>query len=257
MTQPRHLPATAKSLGYLEVTKAEAGTAEAKPVFRITAEVLDRVSDRVIKAGLNIANYLRNPVLLWNHNDGEPAIGTARVFQESGEWFMEPSFDGIGERSKEVGAKVAAGTLRTCSIRFRILKHAFNDDGGLDVLESELLEVSITNIPCNPEAERVKNNPEESTATLPTPSEEQPKKTLSDADIQAIAAALLPQIAEKFTAAMNAFGKAKAEEQPAPEPAKAEEQPEPMAEEGPTPKPLPTEEDATKSFLASLSRRRT
>jgi HK97 family phage prohead protease len=176
-----------KGLGRL-VQKAD-GDTSGKPVFRITSEVLDRHRDRVKTGALNVDNYLKNPVLLWNHNDCEPAIGTARVFQEGNEWFMEPNFDGIGERSKEVAAKVAAGTLRTCSIRFRFLKHAYNEEGGLDYDQVELLENSITNIPANPEALRVKKDGQQQKKNDATPPEGEESKALEQGDLDAIQAA--------------------------------------------------------------------
>lgn len=181
----------ASSLGFLAPSKGEEGNqAPGTPVFRITSEVLDRVHDRVIGDGLKVEAFNRNPVLLWNHQSGLPAIGTAKVYRDTaGQWLMQPEFDGIGDLSKEIAAKVAAGTLRTCSIRFRYLKHAYNDDGGIDVLESELLEVSITNIPCNPEAVRVKNGNPNDGKKNDNP-EEEPAKALEQEDLDAIRAVL-------------------------------------------------------------------
>ncbi|HYI01555.1 HK97 family phage prohead protease [Hyalangium sp.] len=209
-----------KSLAYLTPAKAEGG----KPVFRMSTEVLDRHRDRVKPAGLKTENYLKNPVLLWNHQDWDPAIGVCRVFQEGAEWFMEPTFDGIGERSTEVAAKVAAGTLRTCSIRFRILKHSYNEEGGLDYDEVELLEVSITNIPANPEAERVKNqntNPTPQQKSNTTP-EATASKALEQADVDVIRATVdecLKPLMEKLVAMEALIAKlvpaeASAEEEP-------------------------------------------
>lgn len=190
---------TFKALGYL-VTRSKATDAPTEasstPVFRLSSEVLDRHRDRVKASSVKTENFNKNPVLLWNHQDWEPAIGTAKVYQEGNEWFMEPTFDGIGERSKEVAAKVAAGTLRSCSMRFRFLKYSFNEEGGLDYEEVELLEASITNVPGNQEALRVKNQnptPQQQSTTIPTPPpqpEGTAKKALEQADMDAIAAAI-------------------------------------------------------------------
>lgn len=188
-----------KSLGHL-VQKSEGG----KPVFRISTQVLDRHRDRVRPDSLKTESYEGNPVLLWNHDDREPAVGTARVFREGEEWFMEPTFDEVDELSKTVSAKVKAGTLRTCSIRFRILQYEPNAEGGLDYEEVELLEVSIVNIPANPEAIRVKSQqqPKQKNDT-PPPAEETPAKALEQADLDAIKAALaevLQPVLEKLDA---------------------------------------------------------
>jgi len=225
-----------KSLGHL-VEKADAG---GKPVFRITSDVLDRHRDRVKPNSLKTENYEKNPVLLWNHNDCEPAIGTCRIFQENGEWFMEPNFDGIGELSKDVAAKVAAGTLRTCSIRFRFLKYAYNEDGGLDYEEVELLEVSITNIPANPEALRVKNQAQHQKQKSDTtqPDGEQ-SKALEQPDLDAIQAACKVACEEATKACMEALarveemlgkllGDEEAEQEPGEEAANANGEEEPV-----------------------------
>jgi HK97 family phage prohead protease len=192
---------TFKALGFL-VTKAKAeGDAPSepeKPVFRLSSEVLDRHRDRVKANSIKTENFNKNPVLLWNHDDCEPAIGTAKVYQQGSEWFMEPTFDGIGTRSQEVAAKVKAGTLRSCSFRFRFLKYAFNEEGGLDYEEVEVLEVSITNVPGNQEALRVKNQNQQQNQTPGTAA-----KALEQSDVDAISSVLqeaLKPVMERLTA---------------------------------------------------------
>ncbi|HEX5750016.1 MAG TPA: HK97 family phage prohead protease [Archangium sp.] len=249
-----------KALGQL-VQKAE-GAADAKPVFRITSEVLDRHRDRVKTGALKTENFDQNPVLLWNHNDWEPAIGTCRVFQESGEWFMEPAFDGIGELSKDVAAKVAAGTLRTCSIRFRFLKYAYNEEGGLDYEEVELLEVSITNIPANPEALRVKNQAQQQKqkTETPPPAEGDQSKALEQADLDAIRAAVdeamkpcMEAIARIEAALTKLLGEETAEQTPGEEEASTDaETPEEAASAGDGEEMTSEEEEELKSFLDAL-----
>jgi HK97 family phage prohead protease len=225
-----------KSLGHL-VRKSEDGAAGA-PVFRITSAVLDRHRDRVCIGALKTESYNANPVLLWNHEHGVPAIGTARVFQEGEEWFMEPTFDGIGELSEEVAAKVKAGTLRTCSIFFRFTRHEPNAEGGLDYLECELLEISITNIPANPEASRVKTNTKPKNDDAPVPAEAPPKAG-ETADLGALLDEKLKPLLDALAnlqAALEA-GKDALEEPPEPpeEEAKGDEEPPlPPTEEPPT-----------------------
>jgi HK97 family phage prohead protease len=173
-------PAEEKAFGYLHKTEG-AGPL----VFRISSEVVDRHGDRVKQDGLKTENHARNPVLLWNHQHWEPAIGTAKVYRGAdGAWYMEPAFDGIGELSETVKAKVEAGTLRTCSIGFRVIKYAFNEEGGFDIEEAELTEVSITNVQANPDAERVKNHRRRTDMTTPKSGEK--AKTLEEGDIDAI-----------------------------------------------------------------------
>jgi len=200
-----------KSIGNL-VKKSEGG---GPPVFCISTAVLDRHSDRVPPDAIKTESFKTNPVLLWNHEDWKPAIGTCDVFREGDEWFMKPTFDGIGELSKEVADKVEAGTLRTCSIRFRFKEFEFNAEGGLDYEDVELLEVSIVNIPANPEAIRVKatqqpTKPKQknNTSTEEAPVEETSAKALEQGDIDAIQAAVtaaLAPVLEKLDALQDAI----------------------------------------------------
>lgn len=247
-----------KSLGHL-VQKADG--AASGPMFRITSDVLDRHRDRVRPDALKTENYLKNPVLLWNHNDWEPAIGTCRVFQEGDEWFMEPSFDGIGELSKDVAAKVAAGTLRTCSIRFRFLKYAYNEDGGLDYEEVELLEVSITNIPANPEAVRVKTrDAQKNTREHAEPQPQEEAKALEDADLKSIGEIVKAAVAEslaptiKILKALSSTDRRKNEEEPGEE-EKDEEEEEPDEGDGDSVEMSEEDADELKTFLQKLSKK--
>ncbi|MBL0698944.1 HK97 family phage prohead protease [Comamonas sp. JC664] len=99
----------------------------------------------------------RSPVL-WNHDDWNPAIGVARCYREGDQWLMTPAFDGACEKSRTVAAKVKAGTLDQCSIRFNPLQEPIpNAEGGFDYPLVEVLEVSIVNIGANPDAVRLRS----------------------------------------------------------------------------------------------------
>ncbi|TQF08619.1 primosomal replication protein N, partial [Myxococcus llanfairpwllgwyngyllgogerychwyrndrobwllllantysiliogogogochensis] len=97
--------------------------------------------------------------LLWNHDSWSPAIGVARCFREGTEWLMEPIFDEVCDTSKMVAAKVKAGTLNQCSIRFipADSEPVPNAEGGYDFPLVETLEVSIVNIGGNQEAVRLRS----------------------------------------------------------------------------------------------------
>ena len=134
-----------------------AGSGDA-PVFRITSTNVDRHQDRVL--AIKVAGDTFKVPLLWNHDSWSPAIGAAMCRREAGEWVMEPVFDGACETSKLVAAKVKAGTLDACSIRFRPAREAEpvpNKDGGYDFPLVEVLEVSIVNIPGNQDAVRLRS----------------------------------------------------------------------------------------------------
>ena len=238
-----------KTLGHL--VQKDAG---APPVFRMSSAVLDRHQDRVAPDSIKTGNFEKNPILLWNHDDGEPAIGTCRVFREGDEWLMEPSFDELDALSKTVAAKVKAGTLRTCSIRFRFLDFELNAEGGFDYGEVELLEVSIVNIPANPEAYRVKTNTKQKDNTTPPPEAETSAKALEPADLEAIQTAVAAAIApvlEKLEALESALsgGAATSAEGEA---AQVDEEPEDEEEKGDDDAVEMSEEEAEemKAFFA-------
>ncbi|AEI65567.1 HK97 family phage prohead protease [Corallococcus macrosporus] len=142
---------------YRKLLESKPTEGAAGPVFRITSTNLDRHKDRVLAIKAKGEEF-RTP-LLWNHDSWNPAIGYARCFREAGEWVMEPVFDGACDTSKMVAAKVKAGTLDQCSIRFVPCETepVPNKDGGYDFPLVEVLEVSIVNIAGNQDAVRLRS----------------------------------------------------------------------------------------------------
>ncbi|HZI04311.1 MAG TPA: HK97 family phage prohead protease [Archangium sp.] len=222
------------------VRKAEGAESSGKPVFRITAATLDRHLDRMLSTALKVEHFADNPVVLWNHDDREPAVGTARVYQEGGEWLAEVSFSQVTQRARDVAGLVDDGTLRTCSIGFIVLDYEKNDEGGYTYTLVELVELSITNIPAVREAQRVKTTTGKNgdvPPEAPPEGEASKAKALEQGDLDAFAALLdekLKPVMGLLTQLHASMG-TKSEEPPAEEPPedKAEEEPAPPAEEPP------------------------
>ncbi|PTL79096.1 HK97 family phage prohead protease [Vitiosangium sp. GDMCC 1.1324] len=245
-TTPKQ-PLRVKAIGQL-VRKAEGAGAQAtgKPVFRITAATLDRHLDRMLPTALKVEAYASNPVVLWNHNDREPAIGTARVYQEGEEWLAEITFSEVTQLARDVSALVAEGTLRTCSIGFIIDDFENNDEGGWDYLSAELCELSITNVPAVREAQRVKNTNgknEETQTEPPTEGEPTKAKALDQETLDAIKAA----VTEAMKPCMEALAQLQASLTKSSEETPTEEQPadtetEPKAADTEQPEPRPEEQ---------------
>lgn len=131
------------------------------PVFRMfTPGAADRDKDRIVGT-LRTENFEKNPVLYFDHGHlrGKFPVGTARVFQEGGEWLMEPRFSEVTEDARNTAGLVKDGTLRACSIAYSTLAARPNDFGGDDILDGELLEISIVGVPAYPDALRVKSAP--------------------------------------------------------------------------------------------------
>lgn len=148
---------------------------EAGEVFRFTASTadVDRMGD-VVRQDWRLANYRRNPVILWNHNAGEPigravSVGTPK---ESGNLEIDVVFDESDEnpRGKQIAHMFRAGFLQAGSVGFRSGKRTLRADldkdhpayqelgdtprwrGGFFFEKNELLEFSAVAIPANPQA---------------------------------------------------------------------------------------------------------
>lgn len=138
--------------------------------FIITTDAQDRVADIVDPDGLIITNYLNNPVVLENHKSEEFPIAKCTELKRVGNgWeatieYVDSDVPLAGPRAEAVKQLVKQGFLNAVSIGFRPLNFEFNDEGGINYLQTELTEFSIVTIPCNQEAlvvERSLNKQEE------------------------------------------------------------------------------------------------
>lgn len=137
--------------------------------FRITDESLDRHSERVIVAGIDLENFKANPILLYNHHrarswdDGEskkilPIGRWDNVIKTEDAIFADAYIDVEDPLGKEVARKVELGILSAASIGFRALAWSDEDEDkvqgqkGYTITSSEIREVSIVDIPSNPNA---------------------------------------------------------------------------------------------------------
>lgn len=156
-------------------------------VFLCSDANADREGDRVIPAGIKLDNYLKNPVVLWAHDREAPAIGTAKTWLDERGLWMSPKFSEVNPLGKQIGEQVKAGEIRGVSIGFLPLKSAPNELGGEDFLETELLEITICNVPVHPGALRAKSMSDEIAkqilkavealaAKLDKPAEEKPEE---------------------------------------------------------------------------------
>jgi hypothetical protein len=118
-----------------------------------SSEDFDRIGDRVIMAGVQLANYKSNPIVLANHNYGTDekstcigktidvsVVGSQLIFKiqfadtpNGQEWFYlyENKF------------------MNASSIGFIPLESTPNNQGGFDFTQIELLEISMVAVPCN------------------------------------------------------------------------------------------------------------
>jgi HK97 family phage prohead protease len=121
-------------------------------------DLIDRNGEKVAQSTWDLENFLKNPIMLWNHKNGwdiEPAhvLGTWSNFETVGvKTFADAKFDhDINPKTDTVFKQIIRGTLRCVSVGF--IPHSFEMEGNVPVLEDlELLEVSIVPIPANANA---------------------------------------------------------------------------------------------------------
>jgi len=131
----------------------------------------DRDDERIDPVGWQLANYRKNPVVLWSHEWWEPAIGVSRgVKIADGQLVGKVVFDASGsdQTALLVASKVESGIIKTGSVGFRPIKielpgqgaedkDAKGKDDGTRLIyrKQELMEFSICNIPSNVNATMV------------------------------------------------------------------------------------------------------
>lgn len=124
--------------------------------YTLTTSSKDRDGDIVLSSGGKIDAYLKQNILLKNHQRGNP-IGVVTNIEKFDDridgdvWVDNGDKDGIG---KEIVRQHGLGMWNTVSIRFIPTKYEriSEKEYGYLIKEWELLEVSLADIPANSEA---------------------------------------------------------------------------------------------------------
>ena len=135
--------------------------------FTISTGAVDREQDRIALAGWDLANYARNPVVLWGHNAERLPIGRAfdlriedAALKASIE-FIPPDIPEGGPFAEAVYRLARSGFIAATSVGFRPIKWEYTRDQGrgaddwfpgIDFEQQELVELSVVTVPANPEA---------------------------------------------------------------------------------------------------------
>lgn len=151
----------------------------------ISDESLNSYGFWVVTSGIELEAFLKNPVMLWNHNrdghgtvDAQLPIGYWKDLRvENGVLTGEPVFDEKDPFAMKVKQKLESGILNACSMGFVPLE--WSDD--LEMLKEgqkvstvtrcRLMEISICDIPANANATVVlydENTNQINLSTLPT-----------------------------------------------------------------------------------------
>lgn len=133
-------------------TKAEIQQKDGKITGIASSSVQDRQGEVVDVEGWDLKNFKRAPRLLWAHDHNEPAIGKVTRTYYEGEGkkkrlMFEAVFHEITEKARAVKQLVQEGFINTFSVGFKPVEMEGNT-----ITKSELLEISVVNVPANPEA---------------------------------------------------------------------------------------------------------
>lgn len=116
-----------------------------------STETADRVGDIVKMAGVDLTNYKKNPIILFNHDYDKP-IGKALDVQVIDNKLVFKIQFADTDFGREIYYLLKNGYMNASSIGFIGKEYEPNDFGGITFTKIELLELSIVSVPCNPNA---------------------------------------------------------------------------------------------------------
>lgn len=125
---------------------------------RISNDSLNSYGTRVLTSGMNIEQYRRNPVLLYQHERGQ-VIGFVKDLKlENDELTGELEFDCASELSIRCKKQFEFGSLRMVSVGIDIVEYSEDEQYIVEgqksptITKSKLFEVSIVDIGANDDA---------------------------------------------------------------------------------------------------------
>lgn len=134
---------------------------EDREAMRISAVIsnqdLNRNGQRVMQAGWDFADYMKNPIVLFGHDDNAPAIGKNVTLGLEGERLRAVTEFAPTAFGREMFTLYAGGYMRAWSPGFLPTEVSFkkNDQGDIEEVifnRMKLLEYSAVAIPANADA---------------------------------------------------------------------------------------------------------
>lgn len=114
----------------------------------------DRYGDIIHVQGIDLRNFERNPIALFNHDSSFPIGKWANLRAVGGklrgDLHLMPA--GTSSRIDEIRALLDEKVLRACSIGFRVLESSPLNNGSYLYSKTELAEVSVVSVPANVDA---------------------------------------------------------------------------------------------------------
>ena len=131
------------------ITKADDGSF----IAIASTNSVDRHGEVVDNNGWDLKSFKKNPVILWGHDHGEPAIGVSKKTWVEGtgkkaKLMIQPLLHDVTEKARAIKQLVEMGVIKTLSVGFKPLE----SPDGVTFTKNELLEVSMVNVPANADA---------------------------------------------------------------------------------------------------------
>jgi uncharacterized protein len=128
--------------------------------FIASSEVEDRMGDIVIVSGIDVSNYLKNPVVLFGHDSKALPVGKAvNIEKANRQLLIKVQFATAADNpeAEKVFKLYQGGYMNAVSIGFipREVEFILDENSrptGVRYLTSELLELSCVPVPANPQA---------------------------------------------------------------------------------------------------------
>ncbi len=127
--------------------------------FTVTDSSVNCYGVRVHSASLSVAQFERNPVMLWMHERGYVPGRWENLRLEGDTWQAEPVFDVADPRAADLARKVENDFIRACSacVDFDWSEVQMADDGVPVIFNGVLAEISLVDIPGNQNALRLRD----------------------------------------------------------------------------------------------------
>lgn len=148
--------------------------------FTVSDETLNSYGSVVLTSGINIARFQRNPIMLYMHDREKGVIGRwENIVKEGDKLLAEAFFDDATELGAKVKHQVEGGFLRSASIGIENCK-CETINGVQTIVECDLIEISIVDVPANENAVRLFNKGWKPVKTLSELQKNDPKKSTAE-----------------------------------------------------------------------------
>ena len=136
-----------KANGYIQnASKLSEGEVE----FVVSTNAIDAHGERINVEGIEVADFKKNPVVLWGHDGFNLPIAKAtKVWKESGKLMARAKFYLKDDFARKVYDYIVDGYLNAVSIGGVVKEWA---DDGITISKMNMKEFSVVSVPANQEA---------------------------------------------------------------------------------------------------------